>query len=985
MDSLPQVPVGDFRRHDDVKQATWIYDSPRFIKENPSTSTTPAAPDVKGWQFSEFSSGHGSSATAAMAYKPCFFVPQVLLPLLAYCASRYNGFAFDFITMDSLPQVPVGDFRRHDDVKQATWIYDSPRFIKENPSTSTTPAAPDVKGWQFSEFSSGHGSSATAAMAYKPCFFVPQVLLPLLAYCASRYNGFAFDFITMDSLPQVPVGDFRRHDDVKQATWIYDSPRFIKENPSTSTTPAAPDVKGWQFSEFSSGHGSSATAAMAYKPCFFVPQVLLPLLAYCASRYNGFAFDFITMDSLPQVPVGDFRRHDDVKQATWIYDSPRFIKENPSTSTTPAAPDVKGWQFSEFSSGHGSSATAAMAYKPCFFVPQVLLPLLAYCASRYNGFAFDFITMDSLPQVPVGDFRRHDDVKQATWIYDSPRFIKENPSTSTTPAAPDVKGWQFSEFSSGHGSSATAAMAYKPCFFVPQVLLPLLAYCASRYNGFAFDFITMDSLPQVPVGDFRRHDDVKQATWIYDSPRFIKENPSTSTTPAAPDVKGWQFSEFFSGHGSSATAAMAYKPCFFVPQVLLPLLAYCASRYNGFAFDFITMDSLPQVPVGDFRRHDDVKQATWIYDSPRFIKENPSTSTTPAAPDVKGWQFSEFSSGHGSSATAAMAYKPCFFVPQVLLPLLAYCASRYNGFAFDFITMDSLPQVPVGDFRRHDDVKQATWIYDSPRFIKENPSTSTTPAAPDVKGWQFSEFSSGHGSSATAAMAYKPCFFVPQVLLPLLAYCASRYNGFAFDFITMDSLPQVPVGDFRRHDDVKQATWIYDSPRFIKENPSTSTTPAAPDVKGWQFSEFSSGHGSSATAAMAYQPCFFVPQPGPARGPKGTLSELGKLRRRWGEEDGAESGLTNDTRTADRERGATAADVLTVDSPRSSCVEAPLPRGRSDGGRTSKREIAPDVKKEPPTVKAVLRTVWVNNIRRSIPPSNHPRCICVYVGIVVTL
>ncbi|XP_042144420.1 uncharacterized protein LOC121834732 [Ixodes scapularis] len=110
-----------------------------------------------------------------------------------------------------------------------------------------------------------------------------------------------------------------------------------------------------------------------------------------------------------------------------------------------------------------------------------------------------------------------------------------------------------------------------------------------------------------------------------------------------------------------------------------------------------------------------------------------------------------------------MAYKPCFFVPQVLLPLLAYCASRYNGFAFDFITMDSLPQVPVGDSRRHDDVKQATWIYDSPRFIKENPSTSTTPAAPDVKGWQFSEFSSGHGSSATAAMAYKPCFFVPQV------------------------------------------------------------------------------------------------------------------------------------------------------------------------------------------------------------------------------
>ncbi|KAM7290494.1 hypothetical protein ISCGN_027119 [Ixodes scapularis] len=98
----------------------------------------------------------------------------------------------------------------------------------------------------------------------------------------------------------------------------------------------------------------------------------------------------------------------------------------------------------------------------------------------------------------------------------------------------------------------------------------------------------------------------------------------------------------------------------------------------------------------------------------------------------------------------------------VLLPLLAYCASRYNGFAFDFITMDSLPQVPVGDSRRHDDVKQATWIYDSPRFIKENPSTSTTPAAPDVKGWQFSEFSSGHGSSATAAMAYKPCFFVPQ-------------------------------------------------------------------------------------------------------------------------------------------------------------------------------------------------------------------------------
>ncbi|KAM7308792.1 uncharacterized protein ISCGN_012425 [Ixodes scapularis] len=860
MDSLPQVPVGDFRRHDDVKQATWIYDSPRFIKENPLTSTTPAAPDVKGWQFSEFSSGHGSSATAAMAYKPCFFVPQVLLPLLAYCASRYNGFAFDFITMDSLPQVPVGDFRRHDDVKQATWIYDSPRFIKENPSTSTTPAAPDVKGWQFSEFSSGHGSSATAAMAYKPCFFVPHVLLPLLAYCASRYNGFAFDFITMDSLPQVPVGDFRRHDDVKQATWIYDSPRFIKENPSTSTTPAATDVKGWQFSEFSSGHGSSATAAMAYKPCFFVPQVLLPLLAYCASRYNGFAFDFITMDSLPQVPVGDFRRHDDVKQATWIYDSPRFIKENPLTSTTPAAPDVKGWQFSEFSSGHGSSATAAMAYKPCFFVPQVLLPLLAYCASRYNGFAFDFITMDSLPQVPVGDFRRHDDVKQATWIYDSPRFIKENPSTSTTLAAADVKGWQFSEFSSGHGSSATAAMAYKPCFFVPHVLLPLLAYCASRYNGFAFDFITMDSLPQVPVGDFRRHDDVKQATWIYDSPRFIKENPSTSTTPAAPDVKGWQFSEFSSGHGSSATAAMAYKPCFFVPQVLLPLLAYCASRYNGFAFDFITMDSLPQVPVGDFRRHDDVKQATWIYDSPRFIKENPSTSTTPAAPDVKGWQFSEFSSGHGSSATAAMAYKPCFFVPRVLLPLLAYCASRYNGFAFDFITMDSLPQVPVGDFRRHDDVKQATWIYDSPRFIKENPSTSTTPAAPGVKGWQFSEFSSGHGSSATAAMAYKPCFFVPQVLLPLLAYCASRYNGFAFDFITMDSLPQVPVGDFRRHDDVKQATWIYDSPRFIKENPSTSTTPAAPDVKGWQFSEFSSGHGSSATAAMAYKPCFFVPQ-----------------------------------------------------------------------------------------------------------------------------
>ncbi|XP_042142223.1 uncharacterized protein LOC121833174 [Ixodes scapularis] len=273
MDSLPQVPVGDSRRHDDVKQATWIYDSPRFIKENPSTSTTPAAPDVKGWQFSEFSSGHGSSATAAMAYKPCFFVPQVLLPLLAYCASRYNGFAFDFITMDSLPQVPVGDSRRHDDVKQATWIYDSPRFIKENPSTSTTPAAPDVKGWQFSEFSSGHGSSATAAMAYKPCFFVPQVLLPLLAYCASRYNGFAFDFITMDSLPQVPVGDSRRHDDVKQATWIYYSPRFIKENPSTSTTPAAPDVKGWQFSEFSSGHGSSATAAMAYKPCFFVPQV----------------------------------------------------------------------------------------------------------------------------------------------------------------------------------------------------------------------------------------------------------------------------------------------------------------------------------------------------------------------------------------------------------------------------------------------------------------------------------------------------------------------------------------------------------------------------------------------------------------------------------------------------------------------------------------------------------------------------------------
>ncbi|KAM7300923.1 uncharacterized protein ISCGN_016500 [Ixodes scapularis] len=207
-----------------------------------------------------------------MAYKPCFFVPQVLLPLLAYCASRYNGFAFDFITMDSLPQVPVGDSRRHDDVKQATWIYDSPRFIKENPSTSTTPAAPDVKSWQFSEFSSGHGSSATAAMAYKPCFFVPQVLLPLLAYCASRYNGFAFDFITMDSLPQVPVGDSRRHDDVKQATWIYDSPRFIKENPSTSTTPAAPDVKSWQFSEFSSGHGSSATAAMAYKPCFFVPQ-----------------------------------------------------------------------------------------------------------------------------------------------------------------------------------------------------------------------------------------------------------------------------------------------------------------------------------------------------------------------------------------------------------------------------------------------------------------------------------------------------------------------------------------------------------------------------------------------------------------------------------------------------------------------------------------------------------------------------------------
>ncbi|KAM7299464.1 GDP-L-fucose synthase [Ixodes scapularis] len=109
-----------------------------------------------------------------------------------------------------------------------------------------------------------------------------------------------------------------------------------------------------------------------------------------------------------------------------------------------------------------------------------------------------------------------------------------------------------------------------------------------------------------------------------------------------------------------------------------------------------------------------------------------------------------------------MAYKPCFFVPQVLLPLLAYCASRYNGFAFDFITMDSLPQVSVGDFRRHDDVKLATWIYDSPRFINENPSTSATPAAPDVKGWQFSEFSSGHGSSATAAMAYKPCFFVPQ-------------------------------------------------------------------------------------------------------------------------------------------------------------------------------------------------------------------------------